>query len=93
MKPLKGWPTLLSKFNQIISYPSSIIGTISSTDTTSNELSQETLSGSNEGYSLNRHLSVLEKLTSCKGAMATLINMQLAVISLHRLLNQVSHQI
>lgn len=38
----------------------------------------------------SRHIKVLQNLIACKGAVNGLINVQLAVISLHRLLNEVS---
>jgi hypothetical protein len=44
----------------------------------------------NETGSLNRHIMVLKKLKGCRGAVTSLINIQLAVISLHRMLNNVS---
>lgn len=73
------WPDLLRKFSHIISAPNPIAGKISHDDTQSSEDS-----------GLKRHLAVLNSLASCKEATTGLINIQLAVISLHRLLNQVS---
>jgi hypothetical protein len=88
MKRLDNWPTLLFKFNNVMTHTMKSIS--SSNDVTSNEVIKATLIHGNEGPSFNRHIAVLQRLFSCKGTVTTFINLQLAVITLHRLLNQVS---
>jgi hypothetical protein len=40
--------------------------------------------------SLTKHVAVLKNLIACRGVLSSLINVQMAVISLHRMLNNVS---
>lgn len=47
------------------------------------------ISNSNQETLINRHVAVLKNLVSAKRAIAALINVQMAVISLHRMLNEV----
>lgn len=94
MERVHNWPDILSKFANIISTPNLIMGTITDTNDptipNTNEAMKATHSGSKEGLGLKRQIAVLQNLLACKGVTTSLINMQLAVISLHRLLNQVS---
>lgn len=72
---LQNWPSLLSTFSAATRSPFAIIVT----DPNSTEASPH-----------SRHMAVLKNLMDCRGGVAGLINVQLAVISLHRMLTDVS---
>lgn len=90
MDRTQDWPELLLKFANTISKDNLI------DNTNKNDNDDAEVSNSNEvvathsGIKVNRYISVLNNLLSCKNATTTLINIQLTVISLHRLLNQVN---
>lgn len=72
---LQKWPSLLSTFIAAIHSPFAII---------------VTNPNSPEESPHSRHIAVLKNLMDCRGGVAGLINVQLAVISLHGMLTSVS---
>lgn len=84
MQRVHNWPSLLLKIAPVLSSSNPVTADISNGD------SSVILSS---GGKMNRLLRVLDNLATCKGVTSSLINVQLAVISLHRLLIQVSSSV
>jgi hypothetical protein len=86
MNRIQDWRELLLKFTQTISKPNLLIGyTNDARDSNGNEVE-----AADSDSKVSRYISVLNSLGNCRSAATTLVNIQLAVISLHQLLNQVS---
>jgi hypothetical protein len=72
---LENWPPIVTEFGRVVATSVNIV----STDI-----------NNKQPASLNKQITTLKKLMSSRAVGTSLINIQLAVISLHRLLNEVS---